>query len=114
MGTKANPGQYDCYASLEPDEPYFLLAARDPMAPALVRNWAMMRQQQVEQGIKPSEDMAKAVEARQCAAQMEIWRSNKLTESLKQPVPPRDTSSAPEPAPAEPEEAAAAPQPTTP
>ena len=23
MGTKNNPGSYDCYANLDPDEPYF-------------------------------------------------------------------------------------------
>ena len=93
MGTKANPGHYDCYADLETDEPYFLLAARDPMAPALVRSWAQMRQQQVESGIKPVEDMAKVTEARQCAAQMEIWRTDKLNKAMRAPVPPRDTRS---------------------
>lgn len=95
MGTKNNPGQYDCYANLEPDEPYFLLAARDPMAPSLIRSWAMIRQQQVEDGIKPAEDFAKVAEARQCAAQMELWRTDKLNLAMRQPVPPRDVSSAP-------------------
>jgi len=102
MGTKNNPGAYDCYANLEPDEPYFVLKATDPMAPSLVRSWAMMRQQQVEQGVKPAEDLAKVAEARQCAAQMEIWRADKLTLAMRQPVPPRDKSSAPEEAPAAP------------
>lgn len=100
MGTKNNPGSYDCYAAAEPDEPMFVLLARDPMAPQLVRNWAMIRAQQVEQGIKPAEDMAKANEAKLCAAQMEQWRAAKLHEALKPPPVERDTSPAPE---AEPE-----------
>lgn len=99
MGTKNNPGSYDCFANLAPDEPYFVLVAHDAMAPSLIRNWATIRQQQVEQGIKPAEDMLQVHEARQCAAQMEIWRADQIAKALKQPVPPRDTSSAPEPAP---------------
>lgn len=29
MGTKNNPGKYDCYAKLEPDEPHFVLRGKD-------------------------------------------------------------------------------------
>lgn len=29
MGTKNNPGAFDCYANAEPDEPMFVLLARD-------------------------------------------------------------------------------------
>ena len=53
MGTKNNPGSYDCYANLDPDEPYFVLRAKDPMGAALVRNWADIRRQQIEMGNKP-------------------------------------------------------------
>jgi hypothetical protein len=47
MGTKRNPGQYDCYAKAEPDEPMFVLLARDPTAPQLVRDWAVRNFQQL-------------------------------------------------------------------
>src|SRR5687768_14286082 len=96
MGTKANPGRYDCLAKLDKDEPYFVLVAHDAMAPALVRSWAQLREQQVEQGIKPPSDMAQVAEARQCAAQMEIWRADQIAKELRQPVPRRDTRSADE------------------
>lgn len=42
MGTKTDPGPYDCYAAAEPDEPMFVLLARDPVAPILVELWAKM------------------------------------------------------------------------
>lgn len=43
MGTKNNPGEFDCYQAAEPDEPYFMLLARDPLAPILVGLWASIR-----------------------------------------------------------------------
>ena len=43
MGTKNNPAPYDCYANAEPDEPMFVLLARDVDAPATVRIWAARR-----------------------------------------------------------------------
>lgn len=39
MGTKSDPGKFDCYAKLDPDEPYFLLRAKDPSSSFLVRIW---------------------------------------------------------------------------
>jgi hypothetical protein len=47
MGTRANPGPHDCYAAAEPDEPLFVLLARDPVAYHLVRIWAAVRSQDV-------------------------------------------------------------------
>jgi hypothetical protein len=64
MGTKNNPGTFDCYANAEPDEPMFVLLARDPAAPYLVRRWA---------GLRPS-DRAKVIEAMECADSMDAWR----------------------------------------
>jgi hypothetical protein len=64
MGTKNNPGNYDCYASADPDEPMFVLLARDKHAPSLVKLWAIMRQ-------ADGEDVAKIAEAMSCAANME-------------------------------------------
>lgn len=40
MGTKLNPGRFDCYANALPDEPMFVLLARDPLAPQVVDAWA--------------------------------------------------------------------------
>ena len=43
MGTKTNPGIYDCHAKAAPDEPLFTLVARDPLAAKLVEIWAALR-----------------------------------------------------------------------
>lgn len=67
MGTKNNPGAFDCYANAEPDEPMFVLLARDAGAPALVEMWADKRE-------SAGEDPAKVKEARDCAAKMRDWR----------------------------------------
>ncbi len=67
MGTKNNPGEYDCYDKAEPDEPLFTLLARDPAAPATVRFWVAMR------GIVRKADQEKHGEALDCAAEMQRW-----------------------------------------
>lgn len=66
MGTKRNPGAFDCYASAEEDEPMFVLLARDKHAPTLVWLWATLRE-------LDSEDPAKVAEARDCVAAMLNW-----------------------------------------
>lgn len=43
MGTKRNPGKFDCYAKLADDEPFFVLRAKDPVAPMLVMAWRALR-----------------------------------------------------------------------
>lgn len=43
MATKNNPGDYDCYAKLEDDEPYFLLRGKDPATPFLTAAWVASR-----------------------------------------------------------------------
>ena len=48
MGTKNNPGAFDCYANAEPDEPMFVLLGRDPLAPFLVSIWAKVRMGDLE------------------------------------------------------------------
>lgn len=73
MGTKNNPGKFDCYHSAEDDEPMFVLLARDPMAPALVHLWAMARQQ----AAKSEKDLAKVQEARDCAYAMAVWAGDR-------------------------------------
>ena len=63
MGTKNNPGDFDCYENAEPDEPMFILLARDKHAPTLVWLWATLRE-------LDGEDPKKVKEARQCVEAM--------------------------------------------
>lgn len=71
MGTKNNPGNFDCYANAEPDEPMFILLGRDKDAPALVRAWAKQRG-------RDGEDVDKVNEALDCAVAMEQYRKERL------------------------------------
>jgi hypothetical protein len=63
MGTKNNPGAFDCYANAEPDEPMFILLGRDPVAGLVVELWAWLR---VEMG-KEAADDPMILEANACA-----------------------------------------------
>jgi len=71
MGTKQKPGQFDCYDKAENDEPMFVLLARDPVAPILVRHWRQLRML-----LDIDDDDAKGVEADICANAMEVWASD--------------------------------------
>lgn len=64
MGTKENPGRFDCYSKAEPDEPIFVLLGRDPQAGNLIRQWAMERSRLGEAGEVIMEALA-------CAAAMD-------------------------------------------
>ncbi len=68
MATKNNPGEYDCYANAEPDEPMFILLARDKHAPTLIWLWAAMR-------AIDGESQEKITEAHQCIAAMLDWQA---------------------------------------
>lgn len=68
MSTKDTPGQFDCYARLRPDEPYFVLRAKDPVASELVREWARRRR-----ALPGNETNPKIAEAITCADQMAAW-----------------------------------------
>jgi hypothetical protein len=70
MSTKTEPGQYDCYAKLAWDEPYFVLRAKDPAAPGLVEEWVKRRRDLPGQAGNP-----KFQEALACAEQMRTWRA---------------------------------------
>ena len=70
MGTKNNPGKFDCYANAEPDEPMFVLLGRDPIAFILVETWAAIRE-------KMGTDAEKLTEARECAKKLEEWARQK-------------------------------------
>jgi hypothetical protein len=67
MGTKLEPGAFDCYHEAALDEPMFVLLARDPMAPAIVRRWAAHRE--LDPGTPPEQ----VLEALRCADAMEAW-----------------------------------------
>ncbi len=66
MGTKENPGAFDCYHKAEQGEPLFTLLARDPVAPALVDGWAAAAEAR-------GENPEKVAEARKCAWAMRAW-----------------------------------------
>lgn len=63
MGTKSNPGKFDCYAHAGHDEPLFILLGRDRHAPALIWLWATMRE-------IDGEDPEKVKDARDLVTQM--------------------------------------------
>ena len=72
MGTKNNPGQFDCYANAEPDEPIFVLRASDPTAPLVLTFWRAMKLEMRERGQSNISD-DKLDEARRCSLAMEVW-----------------------------------------
>lgn len=83
MGTKQHPGAFDCYDHAEPDEPMFVLLARDSAAPDTVRSWAHVREARLRNSdatCTAAEVMAELDqinEARQCADAMEQWREQR-------------------------------------
>lgn len=79
MGTKQNPGRFDCYDKAEPNEPLFVLLARDPLAADLVRQWADLATGSVARTPAPMtleeiKTIEKAAEALCCADAMDAWR----------------------------------------
>jgi hypothetical protein len=71
MGTKNNPGAFDCYTKAKPDEPMFVLLGRDQSAALLVRLWALTRHGRIEGGFRPPSDAMKVAEALKCADAMD-------------------------------------------
>lgn len=67
MGTKSNPGKFDCYAAAGVDEPIFVLLARDPLAPELVAQWALLR-------ARMTGASEKTAEAFKVAEAMQRWK----------------------------------------
>jgi hypothetical protein len=68
MGTKNNPGPFDCYSAAAPDEPMFVLLGRDPLAPFLVGWWVGLKMSH-----DPNADEAKLKEALECAHAMDEY-----------------------------------------
>lgn len=87
MGTKINPGTHDCWRAALPDEPMFILLARDATAPARIREWADERRRALiaalpdgeltEQAVKDEfrRDMAQISDAEEIAHDMIVWRA---------------------------------------
>jgi hypothetical protein len=73
VATKRNPGAYDCYHHALPDEPLFVLLARDATAPDLVDEWAL-RRVSLRNGV-PDSELDQIIEAHACAAAMRSWRA---------------------------------------
>lgn len=76
MASKAHPGEFDCYSNAKPDEPMFVLLARDPSAPTIVRIWTRLyeaRKRAVQWGGLSNEQGLKVGEALRCADAMEAW-----------------------------------------
>lgn len=68
MGTKNNPGQFDCYSKALPDEPMFTILARDEDGPNTVEEWAIWRR------AKKGPNDPKVIEAFACADAMRAWK----------------------------------------
>lgn len=79
MGTKLNPGKFDCYTNALPDEPMFVLLARDEQAPERVRDWANRYKQIKESNNNDCrmtiEQYSKWLEAMHCVDQMTEWNN---------------------------------------
>jgi hypothetical protein len=74
MGTKNQPGEFDCYANALPDEPMFVLLARDPDFERRVCEWARNREFAIACGDRPLTDKTAVDEAYQCARDGARWR----------------------------------------
>lgn len=72
MGTKKDGDS--CYANAMETEPMMVLLARDPTAPPLTRQWAHMREADINNGHRPESDRAQVAEAYANADNMERWR----------------------------------------
>jgi hypothetical protein len=85
MGTKLSPGRTDCYAAALPDEPMFVMLARDASPPRLIRLWANDRENGIHAGQYPESDREMIAEALQCADDMDRWRDANLNVSIQTP-----------------------------
>lgn len=73
MGSKNNPGKFDCYANADPDEPMFILLGRDPVAGPLIGLWIFIR---ISIGANQESD-PEIVEARQSQVAANVFAAAK-------------------------------------
>ncbi len=69
MGTKLEPGMFDCHTKAQSDEPIFTLLARDPLAHVLVDLWASLAHKHKPEKIK---------EAKRVAQDMRDWHAKNV------------------------------------
>lgn len=74
MGTKNEPGRFDCFDKAEADEPLFVLRAKDPVAAATVRVWILLRRVARLNKLGEAERLE---EAENCAHAMDLWRGTR-------------------------------------
>lgn len=73
MSTKNHPSIFNCYKAALPDEPMFVMLARDPAAPATLRYWA--EQRRLLGKVATEDDQERIAEAIGLAYRMENWRT---------------------------------------
>ncbi len=96
MSTKIDPGPFDALEKAQPDEPIFTLAARDPLAPALVHEWVARRRAAITHSDMPEAtrtlELVQCREAEEVAFAMVDWRSG-LTAVEPEPATTSDRGS---------------------
>lgn len=73
MSTKNHPSIFNCYKAALPDEPMFVMLARDPAAPATLRYW--VEQRRLLGKVATEDDQERIAEAIGLAYRMENWRT---------------------------------------
>lgn len=76
MGTRNNPGMFNCYASALPDEEVFTVLGRDPATPATIRFWVAERQRLGK--VVTMDDQQRMREALVVADRAEDWRARMI------------------------------------
>jgi hypothetical protein len=84
MGTKNNPGNFNCHAAAMPDEPIFVLLGRDPAAPHAIECWVEERERLGK--VETDDDRDRIAECRAAQAKMRIWREANLFGPNGQPT----------------------------
>lgn len=82
MGTRLNPGRFDCYSAALADEEQFVLNARDPAFSPTIRFWITQREAMIGRGEKPVSDNEMLTEAGLCATRGVAWRSDNAMVSI--------------------------------
>ena len=79
MGTKDQPGKFDCYAAAADDEPLFVLKSTDISAPFVVRVWAeTYRERKMRAGAWNQHAIHRYCEAMEVANEMASWHHKNL------------------------------------
>lgn len=73
MGSKNQPGVFDCWNNAEPEEPMFILLGRDRGAPQLVRQWADARAIEIARGQHSIEEWSRDWEQIREAYRLAAW-----------------------------------------